>query len=108
LGVLLCALVALFGVQRESANRDGSGTNQTVFKRTDIQGVVPRLDEGKIALRKAPELAQDHLFCPGDESFTAHGRNGFSRVLGNELGSRADHRIDGIRGRGPPMVATPA
>lgn len=104
-GVLLVVVMALFGLQWGSPSRNSSATNRSVCKQADIQAVVPRLDEGKASLRKAPDLARVHLFCPGAGGIAADGSSGFSKVLADDVAGGAALRLESVRGRAPPLSA---
>ena len=103
-GVLLVVAMALFGLQWGSASRNSIASNHSVCKQADIQAVVPRLDEGKTSVRKVPELAQVHLFCPGADGIAADRSNRFSKVLAEDAASSAALRLANVRGRAPPAA----
>jgi hypothetical protein len=101
-GIVLAVLVALFGLQSGSAERDCDVTNRSVFKQADIQAVVPRLEEGKTAARKAPDLARVHLFCPGADGIGASRNGQFSKVVPEDIAGSAMLRLASVQGRAPP------
>lgn len=102
-GVLLVVVMALFGLQWGSAGRNSNANNCSVCKQADIQAVVPRLDEGKTSVRKAPDLAQVHLFCPGAEGIAADTSGRCAKVLAEDAAGSATLRLASVRGRAPPV-----